>query len=87
MVTQMTNKRLEHLLVKALKYINPALLDLTNDEKLYLGVPGTYITMKAPEQSSCALWLNTGSGYQCSCCGTWVQDRLNICPKCGRAMV
>lgn len=84
-MTQMTNQRLEELLVKALKYINPALLDLTADEACYLGVPGTYVT--APEQSSCALWINTGSGYRCSCCGMWVQDRLNVCPKCGRAMV
>lgn len=82
MVTLMTTQRLEELLVKALKYINPALLDLTNDEMLYLGVPGAYVV-----PVTVAHWVDRGGGYECSNCGKWVKDTIDVCPECNRRMI
>lgn len=77
----MTNERLEALLVKALKYINPKLLDLSEEEACYLGVPGEYTV---PVKT--AHWVNRGGGYECSTCGKWVKDRTKTCPDCGAWM-
>ena len=79
-IQSMTNERLEYLLTKALKYIDPSLLGLTTDEACYLGVPGTYT---APPPVMTAHWVDRGGGYECSRCGKWVKDRTATCPTCG----
>lgn len=78
----MTNERLEQLLIRALKYVDPTVLGLTADEACYLGVPGTYVVPVVP-----AHWVDRGGGYECSSCGKWVKDIADACPECGRKMV